>query len=345
MGLGADFTFVLQGPLIPEDDLRTQATLLRSVFPGCALVLSSFRLDQAAAAHPRQAAAFASLVTRLEGVYDTVILTDQPPALPQLKIDSGPNNINRQTASTLAGLHAVRTRYAVKLRNDVHLVSPSILERFLALATTGSRPGAVGTGRILVNSFFTLDPRFDERLLYHVSDWVQVGFTEDLLAYWTVPDFTLERAVHYLWNRHAPGSTTSERRFLAHYAVEQWMALHYARRHADVQLAFHNDFDAPRLTAFEAFLVDNFVVFRPESIGLVLPKYWFLNRSVGTQAKCYDHNDWARLAATRGVVSPYREPRRLLAGRRQRSAYLAARPFLNRLVVPRGLIRLAGLEV
>ena len=340
----ADFSFVLQGPIAGGDPLRTQATLLRSVFPGCTLILSGFALDPAAASDARQRASFEATVAALREIYDAVVLTEQPPALPNLKIDSGGNNINRQVASTLAGLRAVTTLYAVKVRNDAHLVSAALADRFLALATVGERPRGVGAGRILVNSFFTLDPRHDERMLYHVSDWVQVGFTEDLLAYWTVPEFLLDQAVYYLWHRYAPGSTSSERRFLARYAAEQWLTLWYARRKSDVRLEYHNDFDAPRLAEFEEFLIDNFIVFRPESIGLVLPKYWYLNRSIGTEAKCYDHNDWARLAARRGVVSPWTEPKRTVSGP-MRDIYLASRPFLNRLIFPRGLIRLAGREI
>lgn len=341
----AEFSFVLQGPLTSLDELSSQALLLRSVFPDCTLILSGFVADAGVSANPRQLADHERTVEALRGLYDVVVLSEQPPALPNLKIDSGPNNINRQVASTLAGLRAVRTRYAVKLRNDAHLVSPAVADRFLEFATVGERPGAVGTGRILVNSLFTLNPRWDERMLYHVSDWVQVGFTEDLLAYWTVPAFTLAQAVHYLWNAHATGSTASERRFLARYAVEQWLTLHYARRAGDVRLDFHNDWDPERLAAFEAFLVDNFVIFRPESIGLVLSKYWYLNRSIGTEAKCYDHRDWSRLAASRGVTSPHRETPRLLDGVASRRAYLAARPFISRMAVPRGFIRLAGREL
>ena len=340
----ADFSFVLQGPITAGDPLRTQAKLLRSVFPGCTLILSGFELDGGAASDARQRAPFDATVAALRELYDAVVLSEQPPALPNLKIDSGGNNVNRQVVSTLAGLQAVTTRYAVKVRNDAHLVSPELADRFLALATVGERPRAVGTGRILVNAFFTLDPRRDERMLYHVSDWVQVGFTEDLVAYWSVPEFLLDQAVYYLWHRYASGSTASERRFLARYAVEQWLTLCYARRKFEVRLDYHNDFDAERLAFYEEFLVDNFVVFRPESIGLVLPKYWFLNRSIGTEAKCYDHNDWARLAARRGVASPYRDPRRLVSGA-MRNVYLASRPFLNRLIFPRGLIRMSGHEI
>ncbi|MFT8242667.1 WavE lipopolysaccharide synthesis family protein [Roseomonas sp. BN140053] len=345
-----DFTFVVQGPLTPGEDPRSKAQELRDVFPGCAVVLASFEPSSGFEPNrppPQRSAmqAKAYLLELLAPAFDAVALIEQPAALPQLKIDSGQNNINRQIASTAAGLAKVKTRYAVKLRSDALLVSPALLQRFLEFSVAGDRPLAVGQGRILIPSFFTLNPRIDERMLYHLSDWVQVGFTEDLRTYWSAPPFRLDDAVHYLTHDYAAGSTGSERRFLARYAVEQWLAIHYARRVMEVRLDFHNDWSPERLARFEDFMVDNFVVFRPENIGLVLPKYAHVSRSVSAELKCYNHNDWAALARKRGVNSPYRDRERAVASHALQHAYMALRPLIRRIPGAVGLMRMGGREL
>ncbi len=59
---------------------------------------------------------------------DRLILNPDPGGLPNIKFGyDTPNNVNRQIASTAAGMALVNTKYALKLRADSFLTSDNLL--------------------------------------------------------------------------------------------------------------------------------------------------------------------------------------------------------------------------
>ncbi|WP_161783948.1 WavE lipopolysaccharide synthesis family protein [Massilia sp. LC238] len=114
----SDITLVFQGAFKPyvtreRDDFVRNIRMTRQVLPGARIVLSTWEGTD---------------VPRKLGV-DAVVLSPDPGPLAPLKLDDDKaNNANRQLASTRAGLAAVHTPYAVKLRTDCFLEHAGFLD-------------------------------------------------------------------------------------------------------------------------------------------------------------------------------------------------------------------------
>src|SRR5512134_1226553 len=93
-----DITFVMQGGLGGAYDVRYAASYMRTLFPGSKFLLAT---QESQVKHVRD-----------YDVFDEVLLTRDPGALPPLKWGGDPHNVNRQILSSAAGLNAVRTPLA-----------------------------------------------------------------------------------------------------------------------------------------------------------------------------------------------------------------------------------------
>jgi hypothetical protein len=281
----AQITIVLQGGLDIGWDVRYSARHLREVLPGVKIILATQK----------------SAAKTFEGQadFDDVVLTDDPGALPAVKTAGGPHNVNRQLLSAKAGLAAVTTPYAIKMRTDAYLTSGRAAELWSRWGEAARGDRAVGVGRILIVNLFSLNPRFDERLAYHLSDWFQFGRIEDLRAFWAGPEMDFGTNVWYESRPYAERSLPREREFRSRYATEQWLTLGYLYGKGPYPIAYHNDISPEILREFEENLADNFIVVHPSDIGLEMPKHKYVYGSRYFNTICYSFDDWKRVAKRR----------------------------------------------
>lgn len=276
----SDITLVFQGAFKPyvtreRDAFVRNIRMTRQVLPGARLVLSTWEGTD---------------VPRNVGV-DTVVFSPDPGPLAPLKLDDDKaNNANRQLASTRAGLAAVRTPYAVKLRTDCFLEHAGFLD---FAAEQRRRDG--GRERLLACSFFTLDPLMFERLPYHLSDWFHFGPTELLQSYWSAAPMDADDARHYEQRGHPPGSSIFERRFRARFAVEQYLCTQFAGARGYACPRVLNDTSEAVLRDHARFMAHEVMLLDPWQIGLVFPKYAWVG---GSRFQCMNnlmHLDWVAL--------------------------------------------------
>lgn len=281
----SNITIVLQGGLDVGWDLRYSARHQREILPGVKIILATQRT--AAKAFDGKAD------------FDEIVLTDDPGTLPPVKMVGGPHNVNRQIASAKAGLAAVETPYAIKMRTDAYLTSARAAELWHRWGTAKRGSRAIGSGRILIVNLFTLNPRFDERLAYHLSDWFQFGCTEDLRAFWSGPEMDFGTNVWYEGRPYADHSLPREREFRSKYATEQWLTLGYLYKNKPYPIRYHNDISAEILKEFEEHLADNFIVAHPSDIGLEMPKHKYVYGSRYFNTICYSFDDWKKVVLER----------------------------------------------
>ena len=286
-----DVTIVMQGGLGGEWDVRYSAGYLREVMPGVKIILST------------QKSAAKNLVDHSD--FDAVILTEDPGVLPSVKLVGGPHNVNRQIASSAAGLAAVTTPYAMKLRTDAYLSSRKVIDLWSRWAEGNPGPRRKGTARILIMSLFSLNPRFDERLCYHLSDFMQFGRTEDLQAFWSGPMMDFGTNTHYERNPFPEHSIPREREFRSRYATEQWLTLGYLFGKGPWPIAYHNDISDDIIREFEEYLADNFIVAHPLDVDLHMPKHNHIFGSRYFNTICYSFEDWKKVVFARsGLTGP-----------------------------------------
>lgn len=249
----------------------------RKVLPGSTIILATWEGAE---------------IPKCLGV-DEVVFVEDPGALAPLKlIDNKLNNINRQIASTRAGMRQVKTRYAVKLRTDSFLEHASFIDFYEKQVRRDGR-----SNRIVTSAFFTLDIRVFERIPYHVSDWFQFGLTDVLRAYWNVPFMTEEAGRYYETHSHVSGSNVFERRFRAQFAVEQYICMNYAGTIGYLVPEHISDTAAGVVADSQRFVATEVLVLDPWQCGFLLPKYQWVHVSVWQRINNLMHIDWLALSA------------------------------------------------
>jgi hypothetical protein len=266
-----DITVVVQGDVRADTELSLSS--VRAVLPGATLVVSTFH---------------AEALGDLASLADQVVLSHDPG--PQVHYTRSrfatQNNLNRQIVSTRAGLAAVRTPYALKLRSDAILSSNAFVRTFAAVRAAASAP------RILACSHFTRHPDGISGYLFHVSDWFMFAETARLRAFWDVAPMSDDDASWFDAHPHAPGSTAAARRFRARYAPEQHLTIAYARRLGYAVPAYLNERTPHLVSEYRRFIATEVIIDTPDALGFELPKYRHVAASLYQAIDCVSPTDW-----------------------------------------------------
>ena len=228
-----------------------------------------------------------------------VILCENTGELPSLKFTSQyenytNNNINKQRNCCLKGIEASSNELVLRLRTDQILLDDSILD--LWNKTLNIPKDNNKRARIITSSIFSINPRYSERMPYHISDMLQFGYKEDLISYFSAPIYPFEYATWYERNKHHPSSNKFEKKFRSRYAVEQWLALHYIfNDEYKFPISFHNDWNEHIIAEFENNIVDYFVIAHPLDINLRASKFSSAESYYNTQ--CYSTHEYFTLLA------------------------------------------------
>lgn len=258
----------------------------------------------------------ADLATAEQLGIDAIVRSPDPGGLPNIKFGyHAPNNVNRQIVSTAAGLQAVTTPYAIKLRTDSYLTCDHLLgyyqdyqQRVLAshlASQTLANPQHASTPihasptppyePIVVPHLFTIDPNVYEHMAYHVSDWAQFATTAALQAYWSVPLMREADARYFEYHAHDIEASYGNDAFRTRLAVEQHIATHYAHAQGFVTPAYYNQITPRILQAHQDFLARHVIVLDTAEFGLALPKYGWAYSDEFMRLNCISHDDWYQI--------------------------------------------------
>ncbi|HFX6783748.1 TPA: WavE lipopolysaccharide synthesis family protein, partial [Escherichia coli] len=134
--------------------------LTSKIFPNCEIIVSTNdrNLASAVANNP--------LVNKL-------IISDNIGELPSLKYPENSskiinNNINKQNVCCLKGVLAASHNIVLRIRTDQVLLNNNILKIW---DLSKNFPSPLGRkGKIITSSIFSINPRYSERMPYHISD-------------------------------------------------------------------------------------------------------------------------------------------------------------------------------
>lgn len=259
---------------------------------------------------------------------DSLILNEDPGGLPNIRFGfDAPNNANRQITSAAAGMALVDTKYALKLRADSYLTNANLLsiyDQYLEAvqrvapqrdsntltsknkskakskkATAKAKKSGKKTNKkyspIAVANFFTIDPSIYQHMAYHVSDWLQFGRRKVLQEYWSVKPMTTKNATYFENNAHDMEATFYDDQFRTRLAVEQHIAVNYAKSRGYKVPNLYNETDETILAGHDRFLAEHFVVLDIDQLGLSFPKYDWVKNDEFAVLNCVNHEDWYRL--------------------------------------------------
>lgn len=326
----ATVTFVVQGQIKHSGPHTTAACLksIRTHFPGAAIVLSTWRGED---------------TTRCDA--DLTILNEDPgaPCSTSTPRDPGgrPNSVNRMIVSTAAGLRAVRTPFAVRMRSDFMITAPRLLDLYAQTEAAFARRQprwSLFTRRILCSHLYCVDTA-KQGLAYHISDILHVGTTADLRRLWDVSLMPPAEMTYCLDN----GLLDHPLRLSARFTPEQWVWIQCLLR-ADMPCRTPTIYyDCPAAVARDStrLLVNNFAVVASRECG-VSSKF---DADVAAAKRCWSAIDFRR-AYERQVLGKVTTPVSL--AHRLRAAWLGkARRwwFSGRMNRNEKWIRLCGVRI
>ena len=185
------------------------------------------------------------------------------------------NNLARQLVSSQRGLEKVNTEYTVKMRTDIAFYSDSVLrlsKKFLQREKNDS----VFNQKIIIPTFFT--KRFlvtpvgglIQPTPFHFSDWFCYGLTDDVRKFYSAPiPKEPYQSVFFTENQALYSNKVNLMGASHRYAPEQYIAYWCYRKYHSNPVQFDNymDFTDELIQESDKFLVSNFLVYSPKSLG------------------------------------------------------------------------------
>lgn len=300
-----EVTVVIQGPIdwsISSIYSRPTTLMLtrqiRRLMPGAHIVLSTWA-DQS-----------------VEGLsYDRVVFSEDPG--PQGVWPSfTPNNVNRQIVSTNEGLNVVRTKYVLKIRSDIILLSTEFMNVYAGLPRLADDDRAIFKFPILSNNLTSRKSRAvlermpDNPLPLHPSDHVHFGHREDLRCLWGVPLQTDEDAFYFM-DRVQPNRWRGHE--LSRLAPEQHIFSEAISKYRKICIEDFADSSEKLLNDSDYYMTSHFYFMKDERFSISFAKY-HTNHHAQFEWMRHDHemrNDKVRLSSFRQRLLAFRSNFRL----------------------------------
>lgn len=186
--------------------------------------------------------------------YDKLVLTKDPGTYLMDEKNNVYNNVNRQIASTTAGLKASERKYALKFRTDIELKGIEWLKYFKQFDS--ECPPTKFENRVIVCDFYTRNPRIFP-VPYHLSDWIMFGNRIDLLKYFDVGMLPEKDA---MWFRNNPKKSLCFEHMLSRYVPEQYFCVNFYKQFEAISCENYYDNSVKNIKNTERFFAENTVV-------------------------------------------------------------------------------------
>tara|TARA_R110001583_G_scaffold10782_16_gene49639 strand:+ start:11730 stop:12665 length:936 start_codon:yes stop_codon:yes gene_type:complete len=268
-----NITFVVQGAIFKTKSKSTYDVVfsIRKFYPDSKVILSTWEGQK--------------LEIKLTTIIDELVLSKDPG-------DYTPNtcspiNINRQLVSSINGIKKVKTLYTVKTRTDLVFVSNNLANIFpndLDL----NKDYLVGENRVVLADICSKNHRKGIKVPFWLCDFIYFGLTNDVKKIFDTDPYPEEYFDFYIKNKHP--SYFQDKKHTYKYVPESYITFNYLNR-LNVKFEFENTYhsDVNTLDLYEQSLINNFIIYPPETLGIESLKYRFpmIPRNI-----MFSQNDW-----------------------------------------------------
>lgn len=256
-----EVSVVVQGPVVgrPGDAHRNQHTRrclasIRRHLPEAEIVFSTYTGAD------------------LRGLdYDLVVESPDPGAVVQNDHLGTLNNINRQIVTTRAGILASSRPLVLKLRSDLELASPALLEHFGRFRARHPKWQLVEE-RLIASTRYARQPRGRHGYPLHPSDWLFFGKRDDVFCLWDLPLASEPETSRWFAHRPQPPEYSVWSN-LCRYLPEQYLWTSFLRKFGPVTLDHAHDVRAETVELTELSFANNLVLLEPRQLGVRFLKY------------------------------------------------------------------------
>lgn len=246
-----DISVIVQGAVDKSVTPKSLASI-RKYLPGTEIILSTWEGTD---------------VSKLD--YDVVILSKDPGGKKDgLKID----NANRQITSTQAGLYRANKLYSLKIRSDLELKNNSFLS-FWNIYPYRNSEYVFFKHRVIVSELFCKRCLDEKSLIptpFHLSDWFQFGFAEDIRKIWNVPliDYNKYWECADIENLKIKGTWDSNI-----YSPESYIFYKCLKKYfKNLQYSCTSDYNCDNIVFSERIFISNLIIKSPQKLGFIINK-------------------------------------------------------------------------
>ena len=180
------------------------------------------------------------------------------------------SNIQRQINSVKNGLEEIKTKYTLKIRSDCYFSSDKILNLNSTKFKINPKYQLLNE-RIVTSSIGSLNQN-ETQILYHYSDWFNLGLTEDLKKLWCNTKIENDD-INFFSKFLNKKQNIYGKDWDLKYTAEQFIYYKPYLKRFKKKLDHAHDYSNEKLKEANNYLVNNFFLADPDEIDFIFPKY------------------------------------------------------------------------
>ncbi len=250
-----DLSVVIQGAVNPCETIPCLKSI-RKYLPEAQIILSTWKNSD---------------VSSYEGLYDVLVLNNDPGAVIFEINGQKVNNLNRILISSRNGIEKAERKYVLRMRSDLVFKNDNVLKLFDDFKIRNTK-SSLFKQRIFAYDIFSIKyvsfRKLKQPLLFHVSDWCYLGLRDDLLEFFNIPAVQEPDFSRY-FEFHKKNEYDLYPSRLWKMSPEQYFTYSNALK-VFKDLKFENYLDVydENTRISEDFVINNFRVFAPEQWGI-----------------------------------------------------------------------------
>ena len=250
-----DLSVVVQGAVSP---LETALCLksVRKYLPEAQIILSTWN---------------GSDISHFDGLYDEIVLSDDPGAVIFDIKDKKTNSLNRILVSSREGIKVAKKTYVLRIRTDLILKNNNLLKLYDDFEKRNNEK-SLFKQRIFAYDIFSL--KFNiyknktQPLLFHISDWCYLGLREDIEELFNIPEVEEPEFSQY-FKKHKKLRDDIYPSRMWKMSPEQYFTYSNALKvFKDLKFENYLDVNSQNIEISEDFIINNFRVFSPKEWGI-----------------------------------------------------------------------------
>jgi len=293
-----ELSVVVQGAV--NDDTIKLLKSIRKFLPKSEVILSTWK---------------GSNIDKFGGLYDILVLSDDPGAVVFDDLENKTNSLNRILISSQNGIARASRKYILRLRSDLVLKNNNVL-KLIDDFNIRNKDYSLFKQRILAYENFSIKygmkNKIKQIMLFHISDWCYLGLKEDLEELFNI-SLVAEPEFSRYFDTHIKKCSDifPERQWKM--SPEQYFTSSNAKKVCK-ELSFRDylDVNDENVNISETFIINNFRVFSPKEWGIVSLKkqYKHVNMICRTPFSYYSRfeqlKDYKKFCHPNIVIKPQR---------------------------------------
>ena len=250
-----DLSVVIQGAVTPCETIPCLKSI-RKYLPAAQIILSTWKNSD---------------VSPYDGLYDILVLNDDPGAVVFETEKQKTNSLNRILISSRNGIKNAERKYVLRIRSDLVLKNDNILKLSDSFKHR-NKSSSLFKNRIFAYDIFSLKfnscKDIKQSMLFHISDWCYLGLRQDLEELFNIPEVKEPEFSRY-FEFHDKAVTVIFPTRLWRMSPEQYFTYSNALKVFN-NLKFENylDVNPENITISENFIINNFRVFSSTEWGI-----------------------------------------------------------------------------